>query len=49
MSTCAIAFALAAVKECSTLNRPFALAGISPMVLPDLFLILQDQLSKLTE
>ena len=36
------------VNVCSTLNKPFELAGMSPMILPDLFLILHDLFSKWT-
>jgi len=51
MSICSIGaeIALAAVNECSTLYRPFELAGITPMILLALFLILQDLCSKATE
>ena len=49
MSTCSTALALAAVNECSTLYSLFELAGMSPITLPDLFLILQDFFLKDTE
>ena len=37
MSTCLIVLALEATCACSTLYRPFELAGMLPMTLPDLF------------